>query len=85
MRDSTCIFVLLALCIANAPVISGALLPDLDSGVAIDENNMVNLIQVEESLEGRRGPAESHPGESDDDLFKEGTEVLYINNHSNAA
>ena len=52
----------------------GALLPDLDSGVAIDENNMVNLIQVDESLEGRRGPADSLPGECEE-LSKEGTEA----------
>ena len=72
MRNSTWFLVILALCVANAAVISGTLLPDLDSGVAIDGNNMVDLIEVKGSVEGRRGPADSPPGESDDELFKEG-------------
>ena len=59
MRNSTWFLVILALCVANAAVISGTLLPDLDSGVAIDGNNMVDLIEVKGSVEGRRGPADS--------------------------
>lgn len=65
---------LFALCVSNAAVGTGTLLPDLDSGVAIDENNMVDLLQVKESLEERRGPVENTPGESDEELFKEGAE-----------
>ena len=52
MRNSTWFLVILALCVANAAVISGTLLPDLDSGVAIDGNNMVDLIEVKGSVEG---------------------------------
>lgn len=63
-----CIAALAMTCTATTD--NDVLLPNLDSGLSIDENN-VELIQVKESNKGSETGTAA--GESDEELFKEGT------------